>query len=141
MASDPDQFWRALEAKYEVGDVVFGDVIDHNRGGLLVAVQDKRGRVPLSQIIALPAELRSGGSDAELDANLQNMHGSTLPLYIIELNWRRNRLILSQRRRPPRPTSSPPPIPPSRGDGAPVRARLPKRPIAPADRATAFPEG
>ena len=139
--SDPDQVWLTLEAHFEAGEVVLGDVVGHNRGGLVVAVHGKRGFVPLSQITELPAELRHGGADGEqLAAKLRAMHGSILSLYIIDMNWRRNRLILSQRRRPPRPTSSPPPILPSRGDDAPVHARLPKRPISPADHAMAVPD-
>jgi hypothetical protein len=138
--SDPDQFWLTLEARFEAGEVVLGEVVGHHRGGLVVTTHGKRGVVPLSQIVELPAELRRGGADSDIATELQAMLGAILPLYIIEMNWRRDRLILSQRRRPPRPTSSPPPIPPSRGDDAPVHARLPKRPISPADHAMAVPE-
>ena len=138
--SEPDQFWLALEANFEAGEAVFGEVVGHNRGGLIVTVEGKRGFVPVSQITELPPELRRGGPEAEIAAQLQSMYGSMLALYIVELNWRRNRLILSRRHRPPRPVPPPRHIPPPRGDDSAIYARLPKRPITPADHAIVVPD-
>src|SRR5918912_93535 len=74
-------------------EVVTGEVVDHNKGGLIVSVDGVRGFVPLSQIV----ELRRGGTEEEVEAKLRSMRGQTLYLKVIEMNRRRNRLILSER--------------------------------------------
>ena len=85
--------WRNLQQKFEAGETVEGDVVEHNKGGLVVNVEGVRGFVPLSQI----AELRRGGPEDSVEARLEAMKGRTLLLKVIEMNRRRNRLILSER--------------------------------------------
>jgi small subunit ribosomal protein S1 len=85
--------WRDLQAKKDAEAVVSGEVVDHNKGGLIVSVDGVRGFVPLSQIV----ELRRGGSEEEVEEKLRSMRGETLYLKVIEMNRRRNRLILSER--------------------------------------------
>ncbi len=85
--------WRDLQNKKDAEEVVTGEVVDHNKGGLIVSVDGVRGFVPLSQIV----ELRRGGSEEEVEEKLRSMRGQTLFLKVIEMNRRRNRLILSER--------------------------------------------
>jgi small subunit ribosomal protein S1 len=85
--------WRDLQTKKDAEEVVTGEVVDHNKGGLIVSVDGVRGFVPLSQIV----ELRRGGSEEEVEEKLRSMRGQTLYLKVIEMNRRRNRLILSER--------------------------------------------
>jgi small subunit ribosomal protein S1 len=85
--------WRDLQSKFEAGTIVEGDVVDQNKGGLIVSVDGVRGFVPLSQIV----ELRRGGSEEEVEEKLRAMRGQRLFLKVIEMNRRRNRLILSER--------------------------------------------
>jgi small subunit ribosomal protein S1 len=85
--------WRDLQTKKDAEEVVTGEVVDHNKGGLIVSVDGVRGFVPLSQIV----ELRRGGSEEEVEDKLRSMRGQTLYLKVIEMNRRRNRLILSER--------------------------------------------
>jgi small subunit ribosomal protein S1 len=85
--------WRDLQAKFQSGEIVDGEVVDHNKGGLIVSVDGVRGFVPLSQIV----ELRRGGTDEEVEEKLRAMRGQRLFLKVIEMNRRRNRLILSER--------------------------------------------
>ena len=85
--------WRDLQTKKDSEEVVTGEVVDHNKGGLIVSVDGVRGFVPLSQIV----ELRRGGSEEEVEEKLRSMRGQTLYLKVIEMNRRRNRLILSER--------------------------------------------
>ena len=85
--------WRNLQQKFEAGETVEGDIVEHNKGGLVVNVEGVRGFVPLSQI----AELRRGGPEDSVEARLEAMKGRTLLLKVIEMNRRRNRLILSER--------------------------------------------
>jgi small subunit ribosomal protein S1 len=85
--------WRDLQTKKDAEEVVTGEVVDYNKGGLIVSVDSVRGFVPLSQIV----ELRRGGSEEEVEEKLRSMRGQTLYLKVIEMNRRRNRLILSER--------------------------------------------
>jgi small subunit ribosomal protein S1 len=85
--------WRDLQTKFQSGEIVEGEVVDHNKGGLIVSVDGVRGFVPLSQIV----ELRRGGTDEEVEEKLRAMRGQHLFLKVIEMNRRRNRLILSER--------------------------------------------
>jgi small subunit ribosomal protein S1 len=85
--------WRDLQTKKDAEEVVTGEVVDHNKGGLIVSVDGVRGFVPLSQIV----ELRRGGTEDEVEDKLRSMRGETLYLKVIEMNRRRNRLILSER--------------------------------------------
>jgi len=85
--------WRDLQTKFQSGEIVDGEVVDHNKGGLIVSVDGVRGFVPLSQIV----ELRRGGTDEEVEEKLRAMRGQHLFLKVIEMNRRRNRLILSER--------------------------------------------
>lgn len=85
--------WRDLQTKFQAGEIVPGEVVDHNKGGLIVSVDGVRGFVPLSQIV----ELRRGGTEDEVEEKLRAMRGQELFLKVIEMNRRRNRLILSER--------------------------------------------
>jgi small subunit ribosomal protein S1 len=85
--------WRDLQTKKDAEEVVTGEVVDYNKGGLIVSVDGVRGFVPLSQIV----ELRRGGTEEEVEDKLRSMRGQTLYLKVIEMNRRRNRLILSER--------------------------------------------
>jgi small subunit ribosomal protein S1 len=85
--------WRNLQKRFEDGQTVEGEVVEFNKGGLVVNVEGVRGFVPLSQI----ADLRRGGPDESVEARLEAMKGRTLLLKVIEMNRRRNRLILSER--------------------------------------------
>jgi small subunit ribosomal protein S1 len=85
--------WRDLQTKKDAEEIVSGEVVDYNKGGLIVSVDGVRGFVPLSQIV----ELRRGGSEEEVEEKLRSMRGQTLYLKVIEMNRRRNRLILSER--------------------------------------------
>lgn len=85
--------WRELQELEERGEVIEGEVVDHNKGGLIVLVRSVRGFVPLSQIV----DLRRGGSEEQVEDKLRSMRGENLFLKIIEMNRRRNRLILSER--------------------------------------------
>jgi small subunit ribosomal protein S1 len=85
--------WRNLQKRFEDGQTVEGEVVEHNKGGLVVNVEGVRGFVPLSQI----ADLRRGSADESVESRLEAMKGRNLLLKVIEMNRRRNRLILSER--------------------------------------------
>ena len=56
-----------------------------------------RRRTLLASIRSQIVELRRGGSEDEVEEKLRSMRGQTLYLKVIEMNRRRNRLILSER--------------------------------------------
>jgi small subunit ribosomal protein S1 len=87
--------WRIAQEQYERGELLEAEVIDHNKGGLIVNLEGIRGFVPISQILNLKRE--DTADNAETQAKLQSMVGRKLQLKIIEINRNRNRLILSER--------------------------------------------
>ena len=90
-----EKVWRATEELFETGSIIEATIQEYNKGGVLVDV-GPRGFVPLSQLTIL----RRGPADEteeELNAKLANVVGQTIHVKVIELDRRRNRLILSQR--------------------------------------------
>ena len=87
--------WRIAQEQFERGELLEAEVIDHNKGGLIVNLEGIRGFVPISQILNLKRE--DNADSAETQNKLQAMVGKSLQLKIIEINRNRNRLILSER--------------------------------------------
>ena len=87
-----EKSWRWLEQLYEQGDIIEATVDGFNKGGLLVNLRGVRGFIPASQVAGAAPMGRPDHGD-----NLANLVGRTVPLKVIEINRRRNRLILSQR--------------------------------------------
>ena len=83
--------WRQLQTLFESGESFEAEVTGFNKGGLLVNVEGVAAFVPLSQLVALRPERTETG------AGLAHAVGSSLRLKVIELNRRRNRVILSER--------------------------------------------
>src|SRR3990172_3860094 len=83
--------WWVLQQRYEEGEAFDAQVSGYNKGGLLVNVEGVHAFVPLSQVVGA----RPGGEDGE--GSLSSMVGRTLHLKVIEINRRRNRVILSER--------------------------------------------
>jgi small subunit ribosomal protein S1 len=87
--------WRVAQEMFERGDIIDAEVIESNKGGLIVNLDGVRGFVPISQIMNLKRE--DSAENAETQNKLQSMVGKSLKLKIIEINRNRNRLILSER--------------------------------------------
>ena len=85
--------WRTLQRYYEYGEIFEAQVVGYNKGGLIVNVAGVRGFVPASQVV----ELRGEAGEGVAESRLAQMIGRTLRLKVIEINRRRNRLILSER--------------------------------------------
>src|SRR5947208_866080 len=86
--------WRTLQRLLDSGETLEASVVDFNRGGVVVSVDGVRGFVPLSQIVDLR---QPGAPDEPVETRLDRMRGRQLELKVIELNRRRNRVILSER--------------------------------------------
>jgi small subunit ribosomal protein S1 len=85
--------WLNAKTTQEQDTTVEGEVIDANRGGLLVRYGRLTGFVPQSHVVSLPRF----SSDYELQEAKKNIVGQTLPLKFIEIDRKRNRLIMSER--------------------------------------------
>jgi ribosomal protein S1 len=77
--------WLTAAEKQETGDVIDADVREQNKGGLIVNVLGLRGFLPSSQV----ARAYSG--------NLEQLVAQRIPVKILEVNRKRNRLIVSQK--------------------------------------------
>jgi small subunit ribosomal protein S1 len=91
--------WRAMQERFDEGEIVEARVIDHNKGGLIVDL-GVRGFVPISQIVDFPRRPRDEqprDAAQEIAEKLQPFVGRTLRLKILEVNRKANRLILSEK--------------------------------------------
>lgn len=86
--------WRTMQHLFEDGQIFDAEVIDHNKGGLIVNADGVRGFIPLSQVAGVRLD---GSSEDEVREKLASMVGQTIPVKVLEINRRRNRLILSER--------------------------------------------
>ncbi len=85
--------WRDAEALLESGDVFESAVIGYNRGGVICRVGKVRGFIPASQLVT-KGEAKG---DANEETRYASMVGKSLWLKVVELDRKRNRLILSER--------------------------------------------
>lgn len=87
--------WETAQAAHDANTLLQARVVEANRGGLVAELEGVRGFVPLGQI----ASVRVGGlaPGADLDAALAPLLGKEIPVKVLEVNRRRNRLILSER--------------------------------------------
>jgi small subunit ribosomal protein S1 len=86
-----EEGWDTLQARFESGEVFDAQVTGHNRGGILVNIDGVNAFVPLSQIDSV----RRDSPDAV--SELANLVGNSIRLKVLELNRKRNRVILSER--------------------------------------------
>jgi len=87
--------WVKVAELFEAETVLEEEVTGFNRGGLIAHVGRVRGFVPASQVVRI--RLPRSASDEERQEALSQLVGEKLHLKIIEMDRRRNRLILSER--------------------------------------------
>ena len=86
-----EQGWRELQNRHESGEIFEAAVSGFNKGGLLVNVEGVNAFVPLSQVVGVTPDREGPGG------GLAGFVGRSLRLKVIEINRRRNRVILSER--------------------------------------------
>jgi small subunit ribosomal protein S1 len=86
-----EEGWDTLAVRHESGEIFDAQVTGHNRGGILVNVDGVNAFVPLSQIDSVRRD------DPDASNQLANLVGNSIRLKVIELNRKRNRVILSER--------------------------------------------
>ncbi|HZK74303.1 MAG TPA: S1 RNA-binding domain-containing protein, partial [Clostridia bacterium] len=77
--------WIVAAEKQVDGSVIEADVREQNKGGLIVNVLGLRGFLPSSQVARAYA------------GSLESLVGQRIPVKILEVNRKRNRLIVSQK--------------------------------------------
>jgi small subunit ribosomal protein S1 len=87
--------WQLATELFESGEVVEETISGCNRGGVIAHIGRVRGFIPASQLVSvrIPRNL----DDDAREGMLSQAVGQKLALKIIELDRRRNRLILSER--------------------------------------------
>jgi small subunit ribosomal protein S1 len=77
--------WLTVAAKESEGEIIDAEVREQNKGGLIVNIMGLRGFLPSSQVAR------------QFSGNLIDLVGTKIPVKILEVNRKRNRLIVSQR--------------------------------------------
>jgi len=85
--------WIKAEELSQANDLIELEVVDQNRGGLLVAFENLRGFIPNSHIPAI----RRGTSTQRAGEIKAELIGKTIPLKVIEVNQKERRLVFSAR--------------------------------------------
>jgi len=85
--------WIKADELAQSNEEIELEVVDQNRGGLLVAFENLRGFIPNSHIPAI----RRGTSTQRAGEIKSEMIGKTLPLKVIEVNQKERRLVFSAR--------------------------------------------
>ncbi len=86
-----EEGWEVLAQRLESGEIFDAQVTGHNRGGVLVNVEGVNAFVPLSQIDSVRRD------SPEAATELSSLVGQNIRLKVLELNRKRNRVILSER--------------------------------------------
>ena len=91
--------WRSLQQRFEAEEFIDAEVVGYNKGGLLVNIDGVRGFVPTSQVVGLRPDISEQHEEGEgiPEERFAQWIGKSLRLKIIEINRRRNRLIMSER--------------------------------------------
>ena len=89
-----EQDWKEVEALQESREIYDGTISGYNKGGLIVKFGHLRGFIPASQV-SISRRRRSEGETP--DQRWGEMVGEPIVAKVIEVDRRRNRLILSER--------------------------------------------
>jgi small subunit ribosomal protein S1 len=92
--AEEEQDWRDVEGYMESRDTMDSTVAGYNKGGLIVKYGRLRGFIPASQV-SLSRRRRSEGETP--DQRWGKMVGEPIVTRVIEVDRRRNRLILSEK--------------------------------------------
>lgn len=84
--------WKRAEALMNDETLWTGEIIDTNRGGVIVGFGHLRGFVPASHVLDVPRGLK----EEERTAFLQELVGNEVTVKVIEVNRKRRRLVFSQ---------------------------------------------
>jgi small subunit ribosomal protein S1 len=93
-----EQDWERAEELMESQDIFEGDVAAYNRGGVIVKLGQVRGFVPASQLSSTTQHgMTDNAEHSDPEDRWSCLMGISLKLKVIDIDRRRNRLILSER--------------------------------------------
>lgn len=88
-----NQDWIEAEALLASGQIVEGEVIGYNKGGVIVPYGRIRGFVPISHL----SDVTPGMGERRRQQRLARLRGEMIGVKIIEVDRHRHRLVMSQR--------------------------------------------
>ena len=91
--------WQRAEQLKQGDEIYMGQVSEANRGGLIIPFGNLRGFIPASHTVGLARGL----SEEERRDQLRAMIGNTIPVKVLEVDWKRRRLVFRPARRAARP--------------------------------------
>ncbi len=92
--AEEERDWQQAEELLRSKEIHEGEITGYNKGGLIVKLGQLRGFIPASQV-SLTRRRRANGDTP--DQRWGNMVGEAVVSRVIEVDRRRNRLILSER--------------------------------------------
>ncbi len=84
--------WKRADEMMNAETLYTGEIIDTNKGGVIVGFGHLRGFVPASHVLDLPRGLK----EDERIAFLRDLVGKEISVKVIEVNRKRRRLVFSQ---------------------------------------------
>jgi len=96
MASSKE-IWKELKENMEKHEVVKAQVVDANKGGLIVEIKSILAFLPVSQLTYENYPRVSEGDKNKILEELNKLIGKSLKVKIIDVNQRENKLIVSER--------------------------------------------
>lgn len=89
--------WEDIKERMEKGELVSTQIININKGGLIVEVNGIQGFLPLSQLSSEHYPKIDGGDTTKIVQALQKFKGQEFKVKIIDFNEAENKLIVSER--------------------------------------------
>lgn len=84
--------WKRAEELMNSETLWTGEIVDTNKGGVIISFGHLRGFVPASHLLDLPRGLK----EEERLAQMQDLVGNVITVKVIEVNRKRRRLVFSQ---------------------------------------------
>lgn len=92
-----DKSWAALEAKRESGEIFPTQILDANKGGLIVRVEGVTGFLPVSQLSAEHYPRVEGGDKQQILDRLRQHVGQQFHVRVLTAERREGKLIVSEK--------------------------------------------
>ncbi|MFH1404993.1 MAG: S1 RNA-binding domain-containing protein [Patescibacteria group bacterium] len=89
--------WEELRKTYTTGDVVDIKILEANKGGLIIRINNVTGFLPVSQLSPEHYPRVSGGDKSKILEKLKSYVGSTMKVRVIDVNESDEKLIVSEK--------------------------------------------
>ena len=89
--------WEDIRERKEKGEVISTNILNINKGGLIVEVNGIQGFLPLSQLAPEHYPKVEGGDIAKIVQSLQKFRGQSFNVKILDFSEAENKLIVSER--------------------------------------------